>query len=407
MKILHTSDWHLGASFEGIGREEDHLFFLSWLLPFLSEQEISVLIIAGDLFDQTQPSAEAQKLYYKFLFDVSQQTKVKKVIIIGGNHDSPARLDAPAELLKLLDVFIVGGVSSDIKNYNRYLCPIVNSANEVELVIAAVPFIHEYRLGVRTTFQKEQDIQVTFTNKLQEFYSDLATEAERIANGAPIIATGHLACTGSELDDAPQEIHMVGSMGGLPAQIFDPRFSYVALGHIHRAYRVEQSNAYYSGSPIALSLKEAKYARFVQVISYETPSKAKSVQKFEVPVFRKIIEIKCTKENLKQSLLNLTWETPAPPILAITVSVDAYRSGLDLEIKNILAAKFLKTVPTIGYIRQIPIKSDAQIQAQVVPLSLKELTPEQVFLKMCETYHEVVDENLLLAFRSLLNEEKV
>lgn len=407
MKILHTSDWHLGATFEGIGREEDHKFFLNWLIPFLKEQEIVVLIIAGDLFDQTQPSAEAQRIYYQFLLSVSQKTDVKKVIIVGGNHDSPTRLDAPAELLKLLDVFIVGGISVDGKDFSRYLCSLKNEQNAVELVVAAVPFIHEYRLGVRTSMHNESEIHSLFKEKIQNFYFDLADAAEQIAQDAPIIATGHMACRGSELDDAPQEIHMIGTMGGLPSAIFDSRYSYIALGHIHRAYRVEQSNAYYSGSPIPLSIKESNYPRYVQLISYEKGSKAKTVQKIEVPVLRKILEVKSNLEQIHSTLLNISWQTPMPPILAISVQVNSYHSGLDLELKNILKNKFQDASPIIAYIRQIPAKSDNNVLASKEAFSLKELTPEQVFLKMCDTYNEIVDENLLQAFRSLLNEENI
>ncbi|WGL60989.1 exonuclease subunit SbcD [Pigmentibacter sp. JX0631] len=407
MKILHTSDWHLGATFEGIGREEDHKYFLSWLIPFLKEQEIVVLIISGDLFDQSQPSAEAQKIYYQFLLSVSQNTKVQKVIIVGGNHDSPTRLDAPAELLKLLDVFIVGGISFEGKNLDRYLCPIKNAENVVELVVVAVPFIHEYKLGIRTSFQNENEIYSLFKEKIQKFYFDLAEAAENIAHGAPIVATGHMACCGSELDDAPQEIHMIGTMGGLPSTIFDSRFSYIALGHIHRAYRVEQSNAYYSGSPIPLSIKESNFPRYVQIISYEKGSKAKTVQKFEVPVFRKIIEVKSNLEEINNVLLNISWQTPMSPILAITVQVNGYRSGLDLELKNLLSNKFQENSPLIAYVRQVPAKSENVIAKNNETFSLKELTAEQVFLKMCDTYNEIVDENLLQAFRSLLNEENI
>ena len=186
MKILHTSDWHLGISFEGISREEDHHFFLNWLIKTLNEKQIDLLIIAGDIFDQPQPSAEAQKIYFQFLFQVAKQTKIKKVIILGGNHDSPTRLDAPSELLKLLDVFIVGGIQSDLNSLSRYLCPIYNNENKIELVVAVVPFVHEYRLGVRTFLQSEKEIQISFKEKITEFYFNLANAAELLADGAQV-----------------------------------------------------------------------------------------------------------------------------------------------------------------------------------------------------------------------------
>lgn len=408
MKILHTSDWHLGVSFEGISREEDHQFFINWLIDTLKEEQIDILIIAGDVFDQPQPSAEAQKIYYQFLFQVSKQTQVKKVIVLGGNHDSPSRLDAPSELLKLLDVFIVGGLNTNTNQLSRYLCPIYNINNEVELVIAVVPYIHEYKLGVRTSFQSEKEIQSNFKQKITEFYFNLAEEAEILAKDAPIMATGHLACVGCESDDAPLEVHMVGTLGGLPNDIFDPRFSYVALGHIHRAYHVENSNAYYCGSPIPLSIKESKTARYVQIVTFQSEKNQKPfIQKIEVPILRNIIEIKGNLEEISSILKNLSWKTAKPPLLAIQISVNAYIPGIDLEIRKNLNHLFFQNTPLIAYIRQIPILNNDSKNEYTEVVSLKDLTTEQVFIKMCESQNQIVDNDLLKAFRSLLNEENI
>jgi DNA repair protein SbcD/Mre11 len=408
MKILHTSDWHLGVTFEGISREEDHKFFLKWLIQTLSENEIDVFIIAGDIFDQPQPSAEAQKIYYQFLFHVSQKTFVKKVIILGGNHDSPTRLDAPSELLKLLDVFVVGGITSELNSLSRYLCPIYNEDGKIELVVAVVPFVHEYRLGVRTAFQSENEIQQSFKEKITQFYKNLADEAERISEGAPIISTGHLACVGCESDDAPLEVHMVGTLGGLPKEIFDPRFSYIALGHIHRSYRVENSNAYYCGSPIPLSIKESKSPRFIQIVSFlDKANKDPIIVKLEVPLRRKIQEIRGNIDEIFNQIKNLTWETPEPPILCAQVSVDLYMAGIDLEIRKKINHYFPKKPPALASVRQNPNTLITPIQSSHEMISLKDLTTEQVFMKMCESQNQVVDNDLLKAFRSLLNEENI
>ncbi len=408
MRILHTSDWHLGVTFEGISREEDHRFFLKWLIQALSENKIDVFIIAGDIFDQPQPSAEAQKIYYQFLFHVSQKTFVKKVIIMGGNHDSPTRLDAPSELLKLLDVFVVGGISSDLSSLTRYLCPVYNKDNKVELVVAVVPFVHEYRLGVRTAFQTENEIQQSFKEKISQFYTNLADEAEKISKGAPIIATGHLACVGSENDDAPLEVHMVGTLGGLPKDIFDPRFSYIALGHIHRSYRVENSNAYYCGSPIPLSIKESKSPRFVNLVFFqEDQNNGSIIKKIEVPLRRKILEIKGKIEEIFDQIKNLSWESIEPPILCVQVIVDVYMAGIDLEIRKKISHYFPKKPPVLASVRQNPKMKVTLAETNHEIISLKDLTTEQVFLKMCDSQNQVVDDDLLKAFRSLLSEENI
>ena len=408
MKILHTSDWHLGISFEGISRDDDHQFFLNWLILTLKEQQIDVLIIAGDIFDQPQPSAEAQKIYYQFLFQVSAQTNVKKVIVLGGNHDSPTRLDAPSELLKLLDVFVIGGIHSDLSLLSRYLCPILNEKKEIEFVIVAVPFVHEYKLGVRTSFQSEKEIQKCFKEKITELYFNLANEAEILAKGAPIIATGHLACVGCESDDAPLEVHMVGTLGGLPKEIFDHRFCYIALGHIHRNYRVENSNAYYCGSPIPLSIKESKTPRYIQIVTLNSRNTNETqVQKLEIPIFRKIIELKGDMVQISIQIKNLKWDTPKPPLLAIQISVDAYIPGIDLELRKNLAKLYSLNSPIIAYVRQIPKLTLNNKKEEIEIVSLKDLTAEQVFIKMCESQNQWIDDDLIQAFRSLLNEENI
>jgi len=408
MKILHTSDWHLGITFEGISREEDHKFFLKWLIKELRELEIDVLIIAGDIFDQPQPSAEAHKIYFQFLFQLSQQTSVKKVVIVGGNHDSPARLDAPAELLKLLDVFVVGGLSQDLSSLSKYICPVFNKDGKIELVIAAAPFIHEYRLGVRTAFQTEKEILQSFKEKMRDLYSALADEAELVAQGVPLIATGHLACAGYESDDAPLEVHMVGTLGGLPKDIFDSRFSYIALGHIHRSYRVENSNAYYCGSPIPLSIKESKQPRCVQIISFpENNFIDPIIEKKQILLLRNIVEFKGTLENVLEQIQNLKWVTPASPILCIIVYVDFYTAGIDLEIRKKINKRFSKNPPILSNVKQIIKNIKNQNLFLPENLSLKDLTIEEVFLKMCESQNLNVEDDLLKAFQSLLSEENI
>ena len=102
MKILHTSDWHLGKTLFGEKRYDEHEKFLTWLIGVLKDENIDLIIIAGDIFDTTTPSNRAQELYYSFLCN-TKTTSCRHVVIIGGNHDSPSFLSAPQELLKHLN----------------------------------------------------------------------------------------------------------------------------------------------------------------------------------------------------------------------------------------------------------------------------------------------------------------
>lgn len=94
MKILHTADWHLGQTFYEYDRREEHLHFLEWLKQQIRQHEIDVLLIAGDVFDSPNPSAESQRMYYRFLREVTSENPSLQIIIIAGNHDSAARLEA-------------------------------------------------------------------------------------------------------------------------------------------------------------------------------------------------------------------------------------------------------------------------------------------------------------------------
>jgi exonuclease SbcD len=406
MKILHTSDWHLGSTYEGISRDEDHQFFLNWLLETLNHAEINVLIVAGDIFDQAQPSAEAQKIYYEFLCQVSQKTRVKKVILIGGNHDSASRLEAPADLLNLLNVFVVGGVTSQIHCLEKFLCPVSLTGSQVDLVVAAVPFIHEFRLGVRTVTLSEKEIQNIFKLKMAEVYKKLADLAEEKfcvnEKKIPMIATGHLACVGSDRDDAPFEVHMLGSLAALPGDIFDSRFSYVALGHVHRAYRVGNSQAYYCGSPIAFSLKEGLSLRQVNIIEFDQNNSYHVVQK-KVPLLRSLLELKGTFEEILEKLKELEWQTPLPPLLSVCVEVEFFAAGIALKLKNKIKEIFKVHAPLLVHVQQnLKSKNSSFSLKENKKSSLKDLTEEQVFIKMCQSQNHFVDESLLVAFRSLL-----
>ena len=108
MKLLHTADWHLGQTFFEYDRRDEHIRFLNWLREQLRELDIDVLLIAGDIFDSPNPSAESQRLYYTFLREVTQENPSLQIIIIAGNHDSAARLEAPNPLLEGMNVSVRG-----------------------------------------------------------------------------------------------------------------------------------------------------------------------------------------------------------------------------------------------------------------------------------------------------------
>nr|WP_320131415.1 exonuclease subunit SbcD [uncultured Holophaga sp.] len=393
MRILHTSDWHLGATLEELSREPDHRAFLDWLRETLISEAVDVLIIAGDIFDTASPSAEAQGLYYRFLHSLAG-TPLRQVVVVGGNHDSAARLDAPRELLGAFGIHVVGGLDGDAE---RCLCPVLRPDGSAEAVIAAVPFLNEWRLGFRPS--EEGDQREALGAPFRAFYAHLADRASERWPGVPLVATGHLAVAGSTKDDAPQEIHLIGTLGGLPTGIFDPRFAYVALGHIHRAYAVGGTQAWYAGSPIALNAKEGRRPRTVNRVDLQAGAPP-VVQILEIPCTRLVKEFRGSLETVKTALRGLAWAGPLAPMIKVDLEVETYQVGLEEEVRAFVAS--LDPRPLLMGITQSQLHRTAdQVPSEAPPPRLADLGPREVFRLLCESRGESYEE-LQEAFESLL-----
>ena len=187
MKILHTADWHLGQTFYEYDRREEHLHFLEWLKQQIRQHEIDVLLIAGDVFDSPNPSAESQRMYYRFLREVTSENPSLQIIIIAGNHDSAARLEAPNPLLENMNVTVRGVVRR-------------NAEGDIDLQHLIVPLYTEgevtaYCLAVPYLRQGDYPSAENYSKGVQLLYEQLFNEVKE--KGLPVIAMGHLQATGS------------------------------------------------------------------------------------------------------------------------------------------------------------------------------------------------------------------
>lgn len=403
MRILHTSDWHLGISHGAVRRDDDHDFFLRWLLGEIAARQIDTLIIAGDIFDVMHPSAEAQRRYFGFLAQLAA-TDLPQVVVIGGNHDSASRLQAPSELLQALRVHVIGGIGADEATWERCVVPLRDRTGAVSAVALAVPYVHEFRLGVRTTDLDHTAIRAAFTERFGALYRGLADLAAERWPGLPIVGTGHLTLGPAKAGDAPQEIHQVGTIDGLSTEILDPRMQYVALGHIHRCYPVdEERRAWYSGSPIAMSLPEqATPRRVLDVRLSQEPGGTPEVERVEVPAPRALIELRGSPEELKRETRALKWREPLPPLLFYRVITDAIPTDLAEQLNAALDLLETSARPTMIELRQeraTPIER----QTDELPTDLRELEPIEVFRTLCRSQGRTDTEALERAFVSLVS----
>jgi exonuclease SbcD len=311
MKILHTSDWHIGRTLYGRKRYEEFEAFLSWLAETIRENKIDALLVAGDVFDTSAPSNRAQQLYYRFLCQVAASS-CRHVIVIAGNHDSPSFLNAPRELLKALNVHVVGSVTADLEDEVLVL---QNEQGVPELIVCAVPYLRDRDIRVAEAGESIEDKERKLIDGIRTHYAAVAALAEHkreeLGADIPIVAMGHLFTAGGQTidGDGVRELY-VGSLAHVTAGIFPTSFDYLALGHLHVPQKVNGlANIRYSGSPLPMGFGEAKQQKSVCQVTFAKSrdlDATASVQLIDVPVFQKLERIKGDWDGISSRVLELS-----------------------------------------------------------------------------------------------------
>lgn len=307
MKILHTSDWHLGRTLYGRKRDEEFAAFLDWLLQTLESEQVEALLIAGDIFDTSTPSHRAQSLYYRFLCRVAASS-CRHVVVIAGNHDSPSFLEAPRELLQALQVHVIGQASEDGADEVLVL---QGADGQAELLVCAVPYLRDRDVRVAEAGESLEEKEQKLAAGIREHYAQVAAQAEarREELGAPLplVAMGHLFTAGGQTveGDGVRELY-VGSLAHVAASIFPPCFDYVALGHLHVPQKVGGlETRRYSGSPLPMGFGEAKQQKSVCLVSVSGAGSPVSVELLPVPVFQRLEKLAGDWAQLEQRLQEL------------------------------------------------------------------------------------------------------
>jgi DNA repair protein SbcD/Mre11 len=252
MRLLHTSDWHLGHALHGVGREREHAAFLAWLTGVLEAERVDAVVITGDVFDGSTPPATAEAMWFGFLADARRRVPGLDVVVIAGNHDSPARLGAPSPLLAALGVRVVTSVPPDPGG----LVIEVGAADD-GAVIAAVPYLRPIDLPALADP----------ADAVAAVYAGALAAARAAARGRPIVVTGHLFVTGASPSILSERRIVTGGAEAVGAELFPDDVAYVALGHLHRAQRIGgREHVRYAGSPIPLAMNEAGYRHQVVVV---------------------------------------------------------------------------------------------------------------------------------------------
>ena len=397
MKILHTSDWHLGQRLLQLDRHEEFRLGLEWLLEVVQKEQIEVLLVAGDIFDIGNPPNQSRQLYYNFLRQILR-TDCRHVVITGGNHDSPAMLNAPRELLEGFNIHVLGAATEDIE---EELLLLSNDQGEIELVVAAVPFLRDRDLRVSRVGESEQSRQDRLQAGLTEHYNQLAElAAQQQLTGVPIIAMGHLYAKGAVAAERQDNIYL-GNRENMEAGQFSPVFDYVALGHIHRAQLVEEKDhVRYSGSLIPLSFSETLDEKKVWILQTEG-KKVVEIKGYPLPTFRRLKTIEGSLEKVQKSLERFAAKQDRllTPWVEVIVESETFIPQLDQVLRDFCAEMPLELVKIRINRPYLPMHTQLEDSPD-----LEEMEVEEVFVQKCQSMG-VEDEqelaDLVITFREL------
>ena len=383
MKILHTSDWHIGQVFKNFSRQTEHEMFLSWLKDTIIEEDIEVLLVAGDIFDVANPSSLALKTYYNFLTSL-QTTNCKKIIITGGNHDGISTLDAPKELLEVLNISVISGEKDSMDDKENLIIKLKDSENNLSAIVCAVPFLRDSVVRKSLSNQSSTDVESQLKDGIATYYKDTLDMAISISDEVPLIAMGHLTVMGSASSDSEQDIY-IGKLQSLNSSIFDG-YDYVALGHLHKSQRVASSDFIrYSGSPICLSFSEISSDKKVLIIDIHNVDL--EVNEVVVPRFRELFHIKGSLENVLEKLLAIKPEK-LTPLVEITIENEYVTS----EIHSLI---YEKTEDLDIEILQINSQNnEKELRTEMELESLDDITPLKAFEAKCDENGELLDDEL-------------
>lgn len=400
MRLIHTSDWHLGQSLHGHDRHHEHAAFLDGLLAQLEQRQPDALLIAGDIFDSANPSAQAQRLYYGFLAAAVARLPTLQIVVVAGNHDSPSRIDAPQALLAALRVHVVGHYRRGETPPERVCIALRRADGEIGAWVLALPFL---RPGDLTDAEA-----ATYGDGIAATYREVMAAAQALRTPAQaLIAMGHLHVLGGEVSTHSERRLLIGGEEAVGAGLFPAELAYIALGHLHLAQSIGEPRIRYSGSPLPLAFSEIGYPHQIVEITLDGARLA-AVEAIRVPRPALLLRIPDQHGPLAEviALLQALDVPAAAPGLEPLIEVLVERAWGDPDpaplVRAALAGKPVR-LAAVKVQRPPPVPADTAPSA-ARPLSIDELKPLPLFERLLREHPAVhADAALLRAFGELLS----
>lgn len=399
MRILHTSDWHIGKKLKEHDRLDEFKKFFVWLEKIIVDEKVDALIVSGDVFDNKNPSVESQELYYSFLGRVAGKI-CRHVVITSGNHDSAAFIDAPAEILERCDIHVVGCAG------DNEVITLRDPDGRPELIVCAVPFLLEKDvINVKPYDSISRDN--AFKAGIINHYSKVIEQAMNFREDhkdlhIPVIAMGHLFLQQgmTQADEGEYSLY-VGTAIKLGTDIFPESLAYTALGHLHSSQNIERENIRYSGSPIAMTFGELATRKSVSVVDFEG-EKFAGVREIAVPVFQQMERISGDLDKIEKRISEL--ENSGEPVWVEithtgTQTPGDFREKLEEILMGCENIKVLEVIDK-GKVSNSILKSgefDGKTLGDIEPVKMfqmvmnnKNISPEDAE-KLLELYQEILN----------------
>jgi DNA repair protein SbcD/Mre11 len=402
MRLLHTSDWHLGHTLHDWDRQPEHDAFLRWLIEVMEREQVDALLVTGDIFETGNPPADAQRAFYEFLAQARRAMPLMGIVIIGGNHDSAARLDAPDPILRALDVRVVGGLPRNASgiDLDRLLIPLKDRYSRPGALIAAVPYLRNADLPV-------VDGADPLIEGVRRIYDQVLGEARRRRQpGEALVATGHLFMQDGLTSDLSERKILGGNQHALPVETFGADVDYVALGHLHLPQSVGGlEHVRYAGSPLPLSMGESTYRHQVVVVDF-VEGRFEAARPILIPRTVEMVRVPSDYPAIPELVLpqlsilpydDLSVPVDRRPFLDVRVRVERFDPTLRRVIEQAVAGKAVRLVglhiDTTGKPNEVNESGT----------TLQDLVPEEVFrLRWARDHHSEPPAEMLECFHELL-----
>lgn len=403
MRILHTSDWHLGQHFMGKSRQAEHQALIDWLVEQVDAHAVDAVLIAGDIFDTGAPPSYARELYNELVARLHRAGV--SLLLLGGNHDSVATLSESRAVLAFLGTTVVAAVGDPTEHV--VLLPQRGGQGEVGCIVCAVPFIRPRDVLKSQAGQSAQDKQQSMQTAIQAHYQAVvaagrarqAALQRELGRVVPLIATGHLTTVGASSNESVREIY-VGSLDAFPTAAFPP-VDYLALGHIHKPQKVGGlAHIRYSGSPIALGFDEARQQKEMLLVDLDETGLV-AVTALPVPRFQALVSVSGNLVALAGAIAEVATAgtTEKPVWLEVTVAEDDYLSDLPQRIGAMTQGLPMEVLRV-----RRQRSGRASVLAGETTATLDELSPDDVFARRlaCEELSPELQQALSQRYRAVV-----